>query len=751
VVTALAAFFIVAIAALAVDFGLLVNQHRQLQAYVDEAAAAGSAKLDPTTTDGQDPSIQQSARQAAFIYLRNNLLRNVANPASSLPLSALGSGANASNCGTVSGSILAKDMQGCPLPSPLATYTVSICTPGDRDQDDSQCAAANQDRSANTVSVYVRENVATSFANVFGVAHATAAAYGEAQYLTPAGTNQLNVALFSYGCITTGNQLEIVGGDVYVDKCSIQPQSSGNGAFCAQSNLLQAGNIVFGPEANVPTPAPLVNQSLATCRAATAGQVVGMGQVVQRTQPLAVPAFPPPPGWSGFSPTGASPAVANNRCYNGTVDASGNPPNNCYNPGVYSSIGACGGGGGSCSNSAGPGSIDSRGAIANNLNPGVYYVTGENDATCPANQTLGCHASGVVFGGNTMNANWNYVADRCWAAPNTPAAGSFTAPCVDGVINDPTSTAISDPQCSTSGQAALPAPTYALTSAATGGFLDPAGTGSKYFVRVTALDAMGETTSTEQGITVASPAHTGKINIAITAPLAAQGVTSYNIYVSPASHPTTDSVGNDEISYANVTGVATSVLDVGGGSTYPRFDTSSCKTGFHNIPNSPDRHQNNGVTFVLMGQASLCLDASCTGSSGSQPTVMLSPFCSSLRSDELPSPTPSVTQVVPAGTACPYANTGPYINDGAFQIYGAQSVGWVEAAGTNTRWSMSGTLYGPSMYLNITSNAQLSVVCGQGIFRLVNIQSGNHLTPSFYNACSNTTLARPQPLIQIIN
>jgi hypothetical protein len=691
---------------------------------------------------GQDPTALQAARQQAFIYLRDNLLRITSGaPSTLMPVTAPGA-RDATHCGGPASSPFSTDVTACVLPSPLSNYTVSICAPGDVSQSDSQCSAPNQDtQHSNTVSVLVSEQVANNFASVLGAATSVAAAYSEAQY-TGTGNTQLNLGLFSYGCITTGNELEIVAGDVYVDTCTIQPQSAGSSAFCAESNNLQSGNIVFGPKSNVPTPPPLVNQSLATCTAASGGIIVAMGQVVQRSQPLAPPAFLPPPGFTDFTTkltafkngtTSLGAAAANNTCRNGTKDSAGAARNNCYSPGVYTTVGV--------SSTYGP--------IANNLNPGVYYVVGDPAVapTIPPDGS-GSYSPGVFFGDNTMNANYNMVADQCWKAPNIPALNTFTAPCPDGFIQDPTSTSFTDPQCRGSGQAALATPTFAVAPLAVGGFLDPAGTGSKYFVRVTAVDAFGETASNEVAATVISLTHTGAINVTITPVI---GATSYNVYVSPAAHPTTDTAGNDEQNYANLATPAGQVLDVGSGSGYPRFDTSSCNTGFLNKPTQADGSTDNGVTFVLDGTASICTNASCSASGGSQPLVLLSPFCASTRYATLPAPTnlPGVSPPV-VGSTCPYMNTGPFLNDGAFQMYSPSTTGRIEAAGISTRWGMSGTLYAPQGYLDITSNALFQVICGQGIFRLVNIQTGNHLNPSFYNGCANTTLARPLPTLQVV-
>src|SRR5207245_6292314 len=169
---------------------------------------------------GQDPTALQAARQQAFIYLRDNLLRNSSTaPSTVIPVTAPGT-RDATHCGGPASSPFSTNVFSCVLPSPLSNYTVTICAPGDVSQTDATCynsppqtpappTTANADPQTNTVSVLVSEQVANSFASVLGVTRSVAAAYSESQY-TGTGNTQLNLGLFSYGCITTGNNLEIV-------------------------------------------------------------------------------------------------------------------------------------------------------------------------------------------------------------------------------------------------------------------------------------------------------------------------------------------------------------------------------------------------------------------------------------------------------------------------------------------------------------------------------------------------------------
>jgi len=704
----------IGLVAISVDYAVLVNQHRNIQAYVDEAASAATQKLDPASPGAQTSSRQRQARLQAFVYLRDNLLNAAATPSSALPVTALPAG-NACGGGNQEdlSAAMVNDVKNCTLPAPLSNYTISICTPGDINRADGSCLAANQDANRNTVSILVRENVSNAFAAVIGSASSIAGAYAEAQY----GDAALPFALFSHGCVTTGNQLEVVGGDVYIDTCTLQGQSGGKAAFCAESSGAQSGNIVFGPLANVPAPAPLANQTLAACEAAAGGALLGMGSVYQRAQSVPVPSYTEPPGYTAAAAFIAAntpgSALHDQACVNGSVGPNGSPPSDCFSPGVYSDVSG----------------------IANNLNPGVYYVTGN----CAPNASGPC--TSVTFTGNTMNANWANVADQCWN--KVVAAGQFSPPCPTGFIQDPTSVTITDPQCTGSTQTPLLPPTFTV-AAGTGGHLGSA-TAAKYFVRVTAVNNGFESLSNEQSAVVTSASGAGALNLNI---VPVPGATSYNVYVSSSPDAVSATTGNDEqFAGATASAGATSVFDLGLGSSYPVFDTSSCTRGFHNVPRTAsfDRTQNWGVTFVLLNNASI--------DTSSKNTVLLSPFCSSLQSDNPPKVVnlAPATPPVPAGTPCRYAETGAYANDGAFVIYApGPGIGSISSSKLGTYFGASGTILAPTDDLSVTSNGQFAIMCGQGIFRTVGVQSGNHGNPSFYYPCSNTVVARPANGVKLI-
>jgi Flp pilus assembly protein TadG len=699
--------FVIGVVALAIDFGLLSNQHRNLQQYADQAALAGVQQLNPTGTLTQAAVAQAAARKAAFIYLRENLAGG--SGTTQLPISTLTAGTFATCWGSAT-TIFTADISQCALPAPFTAYTVTICTPGETVGTGTGCAQ-QAGQQFDTLSVRISEIVSTTLIRALGIKTENATGYAEAQFSAAnqtgsgAATQAANVpfAFYTSGCLTTGNQREIVQGDVYIGQCSLNEQSSGQAGFCAEGTSNNAGNLVFGPDATVPIPAPTDHQSLSTCVNASGGAIDVMGQTVHLTVPIATPQFLPPPGYDDFNPNNNySSAQANNLCYNNTVAADGSTPSDCFNPGYYTTIGG----------------------IANNLNPGVYYVTG--DAACTANtSTTSC--DGVNFSGDTMNANWIDVQDSCWASPNNPNGGVFTSPCPDGFAVDPTSSGMTDSQCTGSSFSALAPPAFTVSASNAAGSLDPVGTGTTYYVRVTAINAFGESASTEASALVSQATNKHSLTVNVTSE---SGATGYRVYVSTAS--------GSELQYGGqVSSGTTSVTGNGAGTPYPHFNTSSC-TGFRNIPKSSDPSQNNGVTFVLFDKASFCANPNCANPSG-KPTVMLSPYCSTERFN-LPVSAPDVAVAAPpgisAGTGCvpPYAASGPYMNDGAFVLYGPTQ-GLVGTAGNGSTLALVGTIYTPSANFSVTSNAVLEVIPGQVIARSANIQTGNTLNPSVYFPC----------------
>jgi hypothetical protein len=106
--------------------------------------------------------------------------------------------------------------------------------------------------------------------------------------------------------------------------------------------------------------------------------------------------------------------------------------------------------------------------------------------------------------------------------------------------------------------------------------------------------------------------------------------------------------------------------------------------------------------------------------------VLLSPYCSGLKNDDLPA----------GSNPCPSVIDGPSVNDGAFVLYGTTQ-GLIQASGTGTKWAMTGTVYTPKATLNLgtvnggssSDPVTFSVMPGQIIAKSANIYTSNGMLP----------------------
>ena len=684
---AIAALVMIGLIALAVDFGATANQHRFLQDTADHAALAGAARL------GRAPTAVQftDARQTAFVYMRDNLQMNLTLAAAQAVCD------------------MNSQVSACALPAPYSNYSISISAPGETLPGEVLVS------SGTTVSVRIDERLTVSFAAVVGVQGTSTQVVAIAQSVQP---QYSNFAVYLDGCLDIGNHLELVAGDVYVNQCTLNFQSQNQASFCAYLTPSQAGNLVFGPHASAPQMTQSGGQTLVQCRSGTGDTISTTGAVLANPTTITPPAFSAPPGIPDCPVGGCLAATNTHACTNHTVKADGTLPVNCYAAGAYTTIGL----GSPNSNTAG---------IANNLNPGIYYITGDTTSACYTGSQTECPA--IQFDGNTINANFGTVQDTCWAAPNAPALGNFTAPCPTGFAVNPLTPV--DPQCTGAAATATATPTFTVVAVNSGGTL-AAGT---YYVRVTAFNGLGETASTESSATV-NPVVAGQGAIQVTIPFLT-GATGYVVY-GPAT------ASNQEVAYppagatvqgpypppatVNQPGLGSSVVTLtsvpSGTTPYPRFANSSCAAGFHNVPRNP--YENNGVTFVMTGKASLCHNGSCgTAQAGNKtPVIMLSPYCSTLSNSDLP----------PSGGAspCPYATTGSNINDGAFVFYGTTQ-GYIAASGGGSVLALTGTVYTPQAQLHIDGTsglgyAKFQVIPGQVVMKSFDVYSGNSLEPLVY-------------------
>lgn len=683
---ALTALVIVGAIALAVDYGYLTDQHRNLQAFADHAAIAGAEQLTPSGAS------VATGRQAALKYIRDNLGASFS---------------TASGAPCVGGmKQFTADVTDCQLPSPYTNYRVTIMSPGKY--------AIDNPFNAQTLSVEVTDTVANSVASVLGINTSQVGAVAQARS-QPAG-QVLPTALYTDGCInaTTVAVPVIVDGDVYVNECTVKPSVAGG--FCAMGTSTSNGSIVIGPQGFVPG-SILQGQTIANCQAQLAGIVTSTGRVRQVGSGFAIPALPPPP--QGALSCGGSGCVASYTCANGTVDSfsAGAVKSNCYNPGYYNNTDL---------------------QVANNLNPGVYYVNVDSGNCYADTGVTSC--GGVYFTGNTMNANLNGVVDKCWAAANVPSTNTFFTPCPDGLVTDPTVPA--DPQCAGSPAVGATAP-LVWTATAT---LLPAGStlaaNTTYYVRISALGgSLGSgTTAYESAAPVEVAVTTTAVNknIHVNIPAGSVGETNgYRVYISTVS-------GQEQLSKtiahpAIPLGITT---DIGSPTTgaphYPIFDNSQCLTGFHNIPHSKDSNQNFGVTFVLTGKAGMCMGTGYgTGNhyciaSGSATTVLINPYCAS-------GFTPN-----PESSTC----TNRLSEDGAYAVYGS-SIGGIHTSGTLAVMNMSGTVYLPRGTLQEDLASRFILTPGQMVLHDATISiSSPLLTPLVYYGPGGAVVPSGVTLIQ---
>lgn len=758
VVAGLVAFVVCGIIAFAIDYGVLTNQHRNIQAFVDDAVIAAAQQLNPSNQTFISTQ-QANARKTAFIYLRDNLAKGSGN----VPI------ALTSLSGCWGSSLLTQfqsDIKSCALPAPYDHFIVTICAPGEDSASGNPCSST---LTADTVSMRVSETVATSFANLLGFSQVSAGGFATAQLSADANnssgsgtsgsggtggagasggsnsaaagtnlikTNRYPFGLWSDGCINIHNLIEIFAADVYVNRCSLVTGNPLGGAVCVESTPASGGNFIFGPNAVIPTnPVPSVNQNLANCTGATNGAIFSMGQVSQDTTGnySTAPSYAPPPNYGAATSPWPGDAAPTNACVNGTRSSTGlSIPAGCYNPGTYARL------------------TD----IKNNLNPGVYNIVG------PPPGTLGCEGTAagcasVIFTGSTMNANWADVGDRCWASPNNPTLGAFNWPCPDGYVMDPQSTTITDPMCKGYTTTQLGAPNFSVASSLLPGFLLPA---TQYFVRVSQTNVMGESASTELPITLVAGT---AIDVTILGP-APLGVTGYNIYISKAAS-IGQAGGFNEILAGSAAALGVTTLTTFPATNalpYPLFDTTACR-GFRNIPSRPPAYpqpqtsnvnalENYGVTFNLYNSASMCFALACSPSGTDNATVFLSPFCSSLSSDKNPTPVPPVHY----GTSCfparkqyeadpsrgPVYTGGAFLNDGGFVVYSAAGAGnagngRIFANDNTMHIGMTGTLYAPAGRLVLNNSPTFNLV-GQAFLSNLDLGTASTtLAPLIYFPC----------------
>jgi hypothetical protein len=257
-VIALASVLLVGATALAVDLSLNTHTRRSLQNATDAAALAGAQDL-PTT-------VSQNDRQKAAFDAVVTLYRELNQPTPDGPTtgSVIANGPGCNNGGNR-----------CHVGLTVGTYSVSVDTP--------PATAHNPNYD---IDGYVEVNLAHTDRNNFGqvVGYATSTESGHSVAYHFAGGQGWGLALYADTYVATGNDGELVDGNIYAQR-NVNPQSGGQAGFCAGNG----GRIVLGaPQTSgsggqldvVPHSADHVNTIL-SCGTATIANTTASGTVNQ--------------------------------------------------------------------------------------------------------------------------------------------------------------------------------------------------------------------------------------------------------------------------------------------------------------------------------------------------------------------------------------------------------------------------------------------------------------------------------------
>jgi Flp pilus assembly protein TadG len=224
--------------ALATDLSLQTHFRRNLQNASDAAALAGASDLGPSPSQAQRITAATDALHVVYDHLGWGRY----GPGQTWATSAVAA-QSATTCSTdVSATRCDVTVAG---PDPNVTVTVDIPPRSARNA------------AYNSIWGYVDTDVTQrspgQFSPVIGIPSAVSGGHSIAYHYP--GQQPFGFALYSNTVITTGNALELVRGNVYAYR-SIQPQSSGQAAFCADDTLSGHSSIVLGAPQALPYPSP---------------------------------------------------------------------------------------------------------------------------------------------------------------------------------------------------------------------------------------------------------------------------------------------------------------------------------------------------------------------------------------------------------------------------------------------------------------------------------------------------------------
>ena len=237
-------------AALAVDLSIATMSHRDLQNASDAAALSGARDLgasnsgQPNETDRVQGAID--ALRVVYDHMRWGTSGAVWATAAVHAVTGqnCGNGAGASHCdvtthGPGSGSGVTVTVDIPPLSAPNTAYDEQAGAPG------LPWGYAEVDMSS---------RAAGGLGGAIGL-HAGPAGSRSVAYHLPGG-QPFGFALYSNTVVTTGNQDEVVNGNVYAYR-DISPQSSGHADFCAGPDANgNEGSVILGAPQSGPFPSP---------------------------------------------------------------------------------------------------------------------------------------------------------------------------------------------------------------------------------------------------------------------------------------------------------------------------------------------------------------------------------------------------------------------------------------------------------------------------------------------------------------
>ena len=239
--------------ALAVDLGIGGHQHRNLQNAADAAALVGARDLGKTSV-----AANQTDRNTAVV----DALRAVYDH--------MGWGATGTTW--ANGVVNAQtglnckgndDAVHCDVtttgPAGFTNQTVTVDVPPKTARNAAYNETGNAGSPWGYIQVDVSEKDSAAFAGVIGVKDETAGGHSIAYHFP--GGQPFGFALFSNSVVLGGNQSEIIEGNVYSYR-NIQPQSSGQSAFCAATDPAGVlGHVILGaPQSGAfPNPDPAAN------------------------------------------------------------------------------------------------------------------------------------------------------------------------------------------------------------------------------------------------------------------------------------------------------------------------------------------------------------------------------------------------------------------------------------------------------------------------------------------------------------